>query len=839
MLSMKSKAFFRPGKTGLPMLVAILAASACLSQVAYYWKVPVAVQSSCGGNASAIMDRDVSTTWHHWVNESHWIVLDMGESATIGKIRTWHERQWDDEHALSEIYVSENTTDWGASLGSMDSTYSKPVGWIEADIADKAGRYLKLVFAETNTPYWREVSVLVSGEPDVVSPAAVADLSATSVTSTSVTLNWTATGDDGVSGKAALVDIRYSEGGLTETSWATAVQAVGEPIPSPSGHGESFSVTLNASDAHLGFIAGARTDGIHAIPFRLYRPAGYDGGDGYPLVVYLHHAGTRGIDNTRQIGEVNLEDGLAPWMDLQNSHPAFILAPQCPADSMWVDSHWSRGSYDLDAVPESDEMNMVMMTIDYLLRTYRIHAGRVFVTGCSMGGLGTWDALLRHPDRFAAGMPVCGAGSPDHAATIRNVPVWAFHGRLDDTIPVQASRDMVHALTAAGGDVRFTEYPDYGHDVWQYAYADQQAIDWVYSIIDPPNHAPVVSPVSVPSSFNEVEFIAFPITVTDGDGDRLVLNASSLPSGATLSDQGNGSWRFSWQTDLWDAGNYHIIFSANDGEDDSNPVAIDFTVMDLGTPQGHDFYLETVTASNIAYAVSVIRANGGGTLYLPACDVSLGDPVLGFPAGVSVVGQGPGKTVLRDCVFRFIADEVGLVGGGEVRLSGISFVNDFDAPHPYFLFRRCNGFRLDHCRFEGQFQGTFLSVIIPSQEQANTPWSTTANSTSSPAMVFTAIPTIHGSRPPGTSWGRIPARPFSSRTAFSGAGTTTSWTPAPAPITYSGTTKCSTPRIRVRWKGTVPSSKAISSIRPTTAPMPSRSMIPESVPPPLSTGRRF
>ena len=219
--------------------------------VSFYWKTPVSIVDQCGGSAVNIIDRDKATTWFHWVEEAHWVILDMGETSTISKICTWHERQWDTERGLTEIYVSTDTSDWGESLGSMKNTQNQNPGWIEVDITDKVGRYIKLVFETSNSPYWREMSVYFLGEPDAIPPSAINDLSITSTSATTIDLNWTASGDDSTSGTAYNYDIRYFENEISENNWDSAYQASGEPAPSDSGTAESFKITdLNPSTTY-------------------------------------------------------------------------------------------------------------------------------------------------------------------------------------------------------------------------------------------------------------------------------------------------------------------------------------------------------------------------------------------------------------------------------------------------------------------------------------------------------------------------------------------------------------------------------------------------------------
>ena len=110
--------------------------------------------------------------------------------------------------------------------------------------------------------------------------------------------------------------------------------------------------------------------------------------------------------------------------------------------------------------------------MDALQKQYTtIDPNRLYVTGLSMGGYGTWEAIERWPNYFAAAAPIAGAGDPSKASVLTHLPIWAFHGSADTTVPVSGSRDMINAISAAGGNPRYTEFPDAGHAVWGYVYS--------------------------------------------------------------------------------------------------------------------------------------------------------------------------------------------------------------------------------------------------------------------------------------------------------------------------------------------------------------------------------
>jgi predicted peptidase len=214
------------------------------------------------------------------------------------------------------------------------------------------------------------------------------------------------------------------------------------------------------------------------LPYRLYVPLDYLQSRRYPLLLFLHGSGEKGSDNRAQ-----LKNGVLAFCEprLQRKQAAFVVYPQCPESARWVEAPWSEGSYDLTQVPISAPLSAVLELATSLEQEFTIDRSRVLIGGLSMGGYGSWDAIVRYPERFAGAMPICGGGDPRQAAAARSVPVWAFHGADDRVVPVSGSRRMVQALRKAGGRVRYTEYPGVGHDVWEKAFADRRALGWLLS----------------------------------------------------------------------------------------------------------------------------------------------------------------------------------------------------------------------------------------------------------------------------------------------------------------------------------------------------------------------
>lgn len=210
---------------------------------------------------------------------------------------------------------------------------------------------------------------------------------------------------------------------------------------------------------------------------RLMRPATLKPGPTYPLVLFLHGAGERGDDNEKQLAY--LPTWLAEEANRRN-YPCFVLAPQCRTDRRWVEIDWS----DKKSLPQKPEMTVDMTAavavLDAVMQDEQVDPSRVYLTGISMGGYGSWDLAARMPKRFAAVIPICGGGDEATAPKLEGLPIWCFHGDADKAVPVERSRTMVEAVKAAGGRVQYTEYAGVGHDSWTPAYRDAATLDWLF-----------------------------------------------------------------------------------------------------------------------------------------------------------------------------------------------------------------------------------------------------------------------------------------------------------------------------------------------------------------------
>ncbi len=217
--------------------------------------------------------------------------------------------------------------------------------------------------------------------------------------------------------------------------------------------------------------------------YRLLMPDGFDpaGDQVYPLVLLLHGAGERGDDN-----EAQLVHGAAEFAheDRQREYPCFVLAPQVPQGKRWVEIDWNlpSGSGQFTETP-TPSMVGALAAVQHWLDSSRVDPDRVYVTGISMGGYGTWYAAAQSRDLFAAAVPICGGGDPDWAKRYRGLPIWNFHGDADSAVPVVRSREIIAALQDAGQEPAaiYTEYPGAGHLIWADTYARDDLFQWLFS----------------------------------------------------------------------------------------------------------------------------------------------------------------------------------------------------------------------------------------------------------------------------------------------------------------------------------------------------------------------
>ena len=161
---------------------------------------------------------------------------------------------------------------------------------------------------------------------------------------------------------------------------------------------------------------------------------------------------------------------------------AIMICPQCPTDSQWVNTPWANGNYSVDNVPISKPMAAAVELLDSVIENYSINVNRQYVMGLSMGGFGTWDLLMRYPDRFAAAIPYCGGADTSKAELLVNIPIHTFHDTTDTAVPCSGTQAMVAAIKAAGGTlIEYTETSQYGHNVWTPGSQSSQLFTWLFA----------------------------------------------------------------------------------------------------------------------------------------------------------------------------------------------------------------------------------------------------------------------------------------------------------------------------------------------------------------------
>jgi predicted peptidase len=197
--------------------------------------------------------------------------------------------------------------------------------------------------------------------------------------------------------------------------------------------------------------------------YLLHLPQGYDKSDRtkeWPLVLFLHGAGERGSDL-----EMVKKHGPPKLIAAGKDIPAIVVSPQCPKDQWW-----------------NDHLEGLMALLDEVEKKHHVDRNRVYVTGLSMGGFGTWGLISRWADRFAAAIPICGGGSRLGLQRALDLPIWAFHGDADETVPVEESTRLIELMQSRGAkNVKLTVYPAVKHDSWTQTYDDPAVWEWLFA----------------------------------------------------------------------------------------------------------------------------------------------------------------------------------------------------------------------------------------------------------------------------------------------------------------------------------------------------------------------
>ena len=192
-----------------------------------------------------------------------------------------------------------------------------------------------------------------------------------------------------------------------------------------------------------------------SLDYLLFLPQGYEKSNKqWPLMLFLHGAGESGHD----LAKVKVH-GPPKVVETKPDFPFILVSPQSPGRG------WN-----------PDLLNGLL---DDVIQNYRVDTNRVYLTGLSMGGFGTWELAAAHPERFAAIAPICGGGNSKDAQKLARLPIWVFHGAKDPTVPLARSQEMVDALKAVGANVKFTVYPEAQHDSWTETYNNPEFYQWL------------------------------------------------------------------------------------------------------------------------------------------------------------------------------------------------------------------------------------------------------------------------------------------------------------------------------------------------------------------------
>ena len=242
-----------------------------------------------------------------------------------------------------------------------------------------------------------------------------------------------------------------------------------------------LGVVASLQQVQTGFLDRSITVGNRAYHYQVYVPADYASKPTWPAILFLHGAGERGTD-----GLVQTNVGLGAAIRQNASrYPAIVVFPQVPPDSQWVGT----------------PADMAVAALQQTMREFHVDASRVYLTGLSMGGHGTWYIAYRHAELFAAIVPICGwvrdfpmfRGSvpvvPGDSASVMTtlaqhlgkVPIWIFHGEVDQVVNVNGSREPAAALKAAGANVQYTELLGLNHNSWDAAYGSDEFVRWLFA----------------------------------------------------------------------------------------------------------------------------------------------------------------------------------------------------------------------------------------------------------------------------------------------------------------------------------------------------------------------
>ncbi|MGB5418179.1 alpha/beta hydrolase-fold protein [Algibacter sp.] len=243
---------------------------------------------------------------------------------------------------------------------------------------------------------------------------------------------------------------------------------------------------INAQDE--AFSKEVFINNFDTLQYRLLLPKDFSKEKKYPVVLFLHGAGERGIDNQKQ-----LIHGSKLFLNetVRDSFPAIVIFPQCPKEDYWSNVDVDRSSYPLKLVFPTNKaptlsLSLVMQLMDDMVLKSYVKPDQIYVGGLSMGGLGTFEILYRKPNLFSAAISICGGGNPETAKTFATkVPMSIFHGANDDVFAPELSIEMVSAILEAGGKPNFKLYAMDNHNSWDSTFAEPELLTWLFSNIKP------------------------------------------------------------------------------------------------------------------------------------------------------------------------------------------------------------------------------------------------------------------------------------------------------------------------------------------------------------------
>ena len=332
------------------------------------------------------------------------------------------------------------------------------------------------------------------------------------------------------------------------------------------------------------------------LPFRYFVPPDTTPGETYPLILFLHGSGERGSDNEAQLD--NQANGAMQLLDDANLalRPVFMIAPQCPTDGWWSGA----------------TLATAIGLVDQLAADFPVDMERIYITGLSMGGMGTWSAVTAQPTRFAAAVPMSGNGTTGPAASVDHVPFWFFHAVNDGTVGVEGSDNLVAALRNAGASTIYTRYDLGGHGIWSVAYRHPLLFRWLVAqrrgLPDPatPPLLRITTPTAA-SAWTTSE----PLLDLAGSADHGALSIDTVEWRVLAGESGAASG-----TDAWSASGIALA-------EGPNRIAVT-----AGAPAEHAPYAGRITFNDNLLATrsgpppepgSVVAAiNAGGAAYTAA-----------------------------------------------------------------------------------------------------------------------------------------------------------------------------------------------------------------------------